>query len=107
MPELLTPPFSETDGISRSDHQLCGRFGPAPQRARRLSARSLGHIDRSGLGADRGVGYFDSRETLIILVALREIPWVVRGLTGAAARLGMKRSMLYWKMKKLGISRPE
>ena len=26
---------------------------------------------------------------------------------GAAARLGMKRSTLYWKMKKLGISRPE
>ena len=26
---------------------------------------------------------------------------------GAAARLGMKRSTLHWKMKKLGISRPE
>ncbi len=42
-----------------------------------------------------------------ILVALRETGWVVGGSKGAAARLGMKRSMLYWKMKKLGISRPE
>jgi formate hydrogenlyase transcriptional activator len=42
-----------------------------------------------------------------ILGALRETDWVVGGPKGAAARLGMKRSMLYWKMKKLGISRPE
>jgi formate hydrogenlyase transcriptional activator len=42
-----------------------------------------------------------------ILDALRETGWVVGGPKGAAARLGMKRSMLYWKMKKLGISRPE
>ena len=41
-----------------------------------------------------------------ILGALRETGWVVGGPKGAAARLGMKRSMLYWKMKKLGISRP-
>jgi formate hydrogenlyase transcriptional activator len=42
-----------------------------------------------------------------ILAALRETDWVMGGPKGAAARLGMKRSMLYWKMKKLGISRPE
>ena len=42
-----------------------------------------------------------------ILGALRETGWVVGGPKGAAARLGMKRSMLQWKMKKLGISRPE
>jgi transcriptional regulator of acetoin/glycerol metabolism len=42
-----------------------------------------------------------------ILGALRETGWVVGGPKGAAARLGMKRSLLYWKMKKLGISRPE
>ena len=32
---------------------------------------------------------------------------VMGGPKGAAARLGIKRSMLYRKMKKLGISRPE
>jgi formate hydrogenlyase transcriptional activator len=42
-----------------------------------------------------------------ILGALRETGWVVGGPKGAAARLGMKRSLLYWKMKKLGISRTE
>jgi formate hydrogenlyase transcriptional activator len=42
-----------------------------------------------------------------ILDVLRETGWVVGGPKGAATRLGMKRSMLYWKMKKLGISRPD
>jgi formate hydrogenlyase transcriptional activator len=32
---------------------------------------------------------------------------VVGGPKGAAARLGMKRSTLFKKMQKLGISRPE
>ena len=41
-----------------------------------------------------------------ILDALREAGGVVGGPKGAAARLGMKRSTLLWKMKKLGISRP-
>jgi formate hydrogenlyase transcriptional activator len=42
-----------------------------------------------------------------IVNALRETGWVMGGPKGAAARLGMTRSMLYWKMKKLGIARPE
>ena len=41
-----------------------------------------------------------------VLRALRATHWVLRGPNGAAARLGMKRSTLQWKMKKLGISRP-
>jgi formate hydrogenlyase transcriptional activator len=40
-----------------------------------------------------------------ILGALRETGGVLGGPEGAAARLGMKRSTLYKKMKKLGISR--
>lgn len=46
-------------------------------------------------------------ERELILRALDETGWVVGGPNGAAARLGMKRSLLYWKMKKLGISRTE
>ncbi|MCB9865494.1 MAG: sigma 54-interacting transcriptional regulator [Phycisphaerales bacterium] len=42
-----------------------------------------------------------------ILRALHSTNWVLGGPDGAAARLGMKRSTLHWKMKKLGISRPE
>jgi formate hydrogenlyase transcriptional activator len=42
-----------------------------------------------------------------ILGAFRDTGWVVGGPKGAAARLGMKRSTLQKKMKKLGIFRPE
>ncbi|MBX3396867.1 MAG: sigma 54-interacting transcriptional regulator [Phycisphaerae bacterium] len=41
-----------------------------------------------------------------ILRALQDTNWVLGGPEGAAARLGMKRSTLHWKMKKLGITRP-
>jgi formate hydrogenlyase transcriptional activator len=41
-----------------------------------------------------------------ILGVLRETRWVVGGPRGAAARLGMKRTTLQWRMKQLGISRP-
>ena len=42
-----------------------------------------------------------------ILHALRATGWVVGGSGGAAARLGLKRTTLLAKMKKLGITRPE
>jgi formate hydrogenlyase transcriptional activator len=42
-----------------------------------------------------------------IMGALRDTGWVLGGPEGAAARLGMKRSTLYKKIKKLGISRIE
>ena len=42
-----------------------------------------------------------------ILAALQEAGWVLGGPKGAAARLGMKRSTLHWKMQKLGITRPD
>ena len=41
-----------------------------------------------------------------ILGVLRETGWVLSGPDGAAARLGMKRTTLQSKLKKLGISRP-
>jgi formate hydrogenlyase transcriptional activator len=36
---------------------------------------------------------------------LENVGWVVAGPNGAAARLGIKRSTLYFRMQKLGISR--
>jgi formate hydrogenlyase transcriptional activator len=36
---------------------------------------------------------------------LEQTRWVVAGPSGAAARLGIKRSTLYFRMQKLGISR--
>jgi len=37
---------------------------------------------------------------------LEKTQWIVAGPKGAAARLGVKRSTLYFRMRKLGISRP-
>jgi formate hydrogenlyase transcriptional activator len=41
-----------------------------------------------------------------ILSVLNATGWVIAGPLGAAARLGLKRSTLNFRMKKLGISRP-
>ncbi len=41
-----------------------------------------------------------------ILRVLRDTGWIVSGPKGAAARLGIKRSTLQFRMQKLGISRP-
>src|SRR5262249_44289542 len=41
-----------------------------------------------------------------ILGVLRQTNWVIGGANGAAARLGMKRTTLQSKMRKLGIERP-
>jgi len=40
-----------------------------------------------------------------IIKILEQTRWVVSGPNGAAARLGIKRSTLYFRMQKLGISR--
>jgi transcriptional regulator with GAF, ATPase, and Fis domain len=45
-------------------------------------------------------------ESSHILKTLRETRWVVGGPRGAAVRLGLKRTTLMNKMKRLGISRP-
>jgi formate hydrogenlyase transcriptional activator len=42
-----------------------------------------------------------------ILKVLRETRWVVGGPRGAAVRLGLKRTTLMGKMRRLGLSRPE
>ena len=47
----------------------------------------------------------DSERTLIVNT-LEAVDWVIGGSTGAAARLGLKRTTLINKMKRLGIARP-
>jgi formate hydrogenlyase transcriptional activator len=42
-----------------------------------------------------------------ILAALKECDWVQSGPNGAATRLGINRSTLQFRMRKLGIVRPE
>jgi len=45
-------------------------------------------------------------ERLLILNTLTAVGWVIGGARGAATRLGMNRSTLIARMKKLGIARP-
>jgi len=42
-----------------------------------------------------------------ILEVLRETKWVIGGYQGAAARLGLPRTTLVYRMQKLGISREQ
>jgi len=48
----------------------------------------------------------EQAERAHILATLKETNWVLSGPNGAAARLGMNRSTLQFRMKKLGIVRP-
>jgi formate hydrogenlyase transcriptional activator len=53
-----------------------------------------------------GLGTLEENERRHLLAVLQDAKWVLAGPNGAAARLGMKRSTLQFRMKKLGISRP-
>ncbi|HEX4771179.1 MAG TPA: sigma 54-interacting transcriptional regulator [Bryobacteraceae bacterium] len=44
-------------------------------------------------------------ERSLILATLESVGWVISGANGAAARLGLKRTTLISKMKKLGVSK--
>lgn len=48
----------------------------------------------------------EEAERTHMLAVLKDTGWVVAGPNGAAARLGMKRSTLQFRMRRLGISRP-
>jgi formate hydrogenlyase transcriptional activator len=48
----------------------------------------------------------DEAQRKHLLAVLEETHWVLAGPNGAAARLGMKRSTLQFRMRKLGITRP-
>ena len=58
----------------------------------------------SPVGAKRRT--LEEAEREHILNTLKETKWVLSGAGGAAARLGMNRSTLQFRMKKLGIVRP-
>ena len=66
---------------------------PLQELKRSLEPESLGAIT------------LEEAERNHILKTLEYTRWVVAGPNGAAARLGIKRSTLYFRMQKLGISR--
>ena len=70
----------------------------------RLSHRDLISRIMPGQNADRHQT-LEEVERNHILKTLKETKWVLSGPSGAAARLGLNRSTLYFRMKKLGIIR--
>jgi formate hydrogenlyase transcriptional activator len=59
------------------------------------------------LGQLNGSATLEEVERRHILAVLEQTNWVFAGPNGAAARLGLKRPTLQFRMQKLGISRPQ
>jgi formate hydrogenlyase transcriptional activator len=78
-----------------------------------LSKGPVLQVPLSGLNSSNGASPGGTRRRTLeeaerehILATLKETGWLVSGPRGAAARLGMNRSTLQFRMKKLGILRP-
>jgi transcriptional regulator with GAF, ATPase, and Fis domain len=79
-----------SDGILRLPENELKRAMPPPLRV------ASGRVDT-----------LKKAERDCILHALEEANWVVGGSRGAAARLGIPRTTLIYKMRKLGITRSQ
>ncbi len=83
------------------------------ERAVILSQSSVLHVPHKDLrsrihpgnGSSRGSQVLADVEREHILSVLKETRWIVSGPRGAATRLGLNRSTLHFRMKKLGIIR--
>jgi DNA-binding NtrC family response regulator len=64
--------------------------------------------NRTALRRDNGTDQtLEAAERAHILTILKETRWVLAGARGAAVRLGINRSTLQFRLKKLGIVRPD
>jgi formate hydrogenlyase transcriptional activator len=79
---------------------------PLPTSDKSAVTNPLPASDKNPLTVTPSQGTFNDSTRALIFQALREAGWVIGGSGGAAARLGLKRTTLIAKMKKLGISRP-
>jgi formate hydrogenlyase transcriptional activator len=84
--------------IERAVIRSCGEWLEIP-------ATDIG----DGIGPVRAgsSGTLQDTERAHILATLKETRWVLSGPRGAALRLGINRSTLQFRMKKLGIERPD
>jgi len=67
----------------------------------------LGELKVPATPAHNGAATLEAAEREHIQRVLRETNWVIGGPSGAATRLGMKRTTLQSKIRKLGISRDQ
>jgi formate hydrogenlyase transcriptional activator len=70
-----------------------------------LSGR-VGRAASASGGAGQPLETLEDADRRHIVAALERTNWVIAGPNGAAARLGVKRSTLQFRMRKLGIVRP-
>jgi transcriptional regulator with GAF, ATPase, and Fis domain len=75
---------------------------PNPLQKRQTSAIILSSNAQSSLSS---INWEDSDRALVV-ETLEQTGWIVGGPRGAAAKLGLKRTTLLAKMRRLGISRP-
>jgi formate hydrogenlyase transcriptional activator len=64
-------------------------------------------LDACSQNAETKIKTLKDSEHEQILQALAETNWVIGGSKGAAARLGLQRTTLFYKMKRFGISRAQ
>ncbi len=80
--------------VGKNESAKTGILQRATKR-RRFECKDDGHTS----------GRIERTEWQRILETLKQCHWVVAGANGAASRLGMNRSTLEVRMRKLGISR--
>jgi transcriptional regulator with GAF, ATPase, and Fis domain len=79
---------------------------PLPKSDNDAAANPVSISDKNPMTVTPSQGTFDGSTRVLILRALQTAGWIIGGPCGAAAGLGLKRTTLIAKMKKLGISRP-
>jgi formate hydrogenlyase transcriptional activator len=79
---------------------------PLPTSDKNAVTNPLPVPDKNPLTVTPSQGTFSDSTRALILKALQAAGWIIGGPDGAAARLGLKRTTLIAKMKKLGIARP-
>lgn len=72
-----------------------------------LNLLPLEETHRNTKAVSQGSNTLEDVEREHILRTLRNADWVIGGPYGAAAQLGMRRTTLLYKMRRLGIARPE
>jgi transcriptional regulator with GAF, ATPase, and Fis domain len=73
---------------------------------KRVIPAAMSIVEKAPVNSDFGQSTLMETDRALILRTLEATGWVIGGPAGAATHLGLKRTTLIAKMKKLGISRP-
>jgi formate hydrogenlyase transcriptional activator len=79
---------------------------PLPDRVTSVARVSLAGLSAEAPPHAESIGTLEETQRQHILRVLRQTEWRIAGPNGAAQLLGMKRTTLQARMRKLGIKRP-